>query len=137
MKTDTQVPNNALANTYKQIANEEFDKIKDKIATKEFSDVIDNDGNQYVNLIQEGGGVWGIALVGYTYILEMANIRFLKMAGTSAGAINTVLMAAMPNPEKGQLKSEKIVDLLSELDMFKFVDGHWVARKLIKNPLPK
>lgn len=133
MKTDTQAPNNVLANTYKQIANEEFDKIKDKIATKEFSDVIDNDGNQYVNLIQEGGGVWGIALVGYTYILEMANIRFLKMAGTSAGAINTVLMAAMPNPEKGQLKSEKIVDLLSELDMFKFVDGHWVARKLIKN----
>jgi len=28
--------------------------------------------NQYVDLVQEGGGVLGIALVGYTSILENA-----------------------------------------------------------------
>ena len=51
------------------------------------SDVIDNDGHQYVNLVQKGGGVLGIALVGYTYILEQMNIRFIRMAGASAGEI--------------------------------------------------
>src|SRR5438309_2437650 len=65
------------------------------------SDVIDDEGNQYVNLVQKGGGVLGIALVGYTYILEQMNIRFIRLAGTSAGAINTALMAvsgAKPTP---------------------------------------
>ena len=37
--------------------------------------------------MQEGGGVWGIALLGYTYILEKMGIRFFSLAGTSAGAI--------------------------------------------------
>ena len=31
---------------------------------------MDKSGNYYVDLVQEGGGVLGIALVGYTYILE-------------------------------------------------------------------
>ena len=37
---------------------------------KPFSDVIDDQGNQYVDLVMEGGGVLGVALVGYTYVLE-------------------------------------------------------------------
>src|SRR5687767_2848176 len=53
------------------------------------SDVLDTEGHQYVNLVQKGGGVLGVALVGYTYILEKMNIRFIRLAGTSAGAINT------------------------------------------------
>jgi predicted acylesterase/phospholipase RssA len=122
-----------LANAFKEIAQEEFDKVKQTVQTKSFSDVTDNEGHQYVNLIQEGGGVWGIALVGYTYVLEMAGIRFLKMAGTSAGAINTIFLASMPNPKSGQLKSETIANLLADLNFFNLVDGHWFARKLIKN----
>ncbi|ULT43996.1 hypothetical protein KRR40_11785 [Niabella defluvii] len=51
------------------------------------SDVLDADGHQYVNLVQKGGGVLGVALVGYTYILEQMGIRFLRMAGTSAGLL--------------------------------------------------
>src|SRR5690349_4412568 len=77
-------------------------KLKTDIAAKEaagnkkfiVSDVFDNEGNQYVDLVQEGGGVWGIALLGYTYILEKMGIRFFSLAGTSAGAINTMLLAA-------------------------------------------
>ena len=34
------------------------------------SDVLDGQGNQYVNLVQKEEGVLGVALVGYTYILE-------------------------------------------------------------------
>src|SRR5690349_2013771 len=42
---------------------------------------------EYVDYVQEGGGVLGIALIGYTYVLERLGFRFLKLAGTSAGAI--------------------------------------------------
>ncbi|MEI6948167.1 patatin-like phospholipase family protein [Paraflavisolibacter sp. H34] len=59
------------------------------------SDVVDNQGRQYVDLVQEGGGVHGIALAGYTYVLEKMGIAFTKMAGTSAGTINTLLLNAV------------------------------------------
>lgn len=85
------------------------------------SDVTDAAGNQYVDLVQEGGGVLGIALVGYTYVLEQMGIRFFSMAGTSAGSINTMLLASAGNKEEE--KSSKIVEQLVQLDMFSFVDG--------------
>lgn len=97
----------------------------------EISDVLDGQGHQYVNLVQEGGGVLGIALIGYTYILEQLGVRFLKLAGTSAGAINTMLLASI-DPQPGQTKSERVIDYLADLDLFRFVDGHWFARWLIR-----
>lgn len=59
------------------------------------SDVVDKLGNQYVDLVQEGGGVHGIALAGYTYVLEKMGVSFMKMAGTSAGSINTLLLSGV------------------------------------------
>ncbi|MEO7922099.1 MAG: patatin-like phospholipase family protein [Chitinophagaceae bacterium] len=85
------------------------------------SDVTDGEGHQYVDLVQEGGGVLGIALVGYTYILEKMGIRFFSMAGTSAGSINAMLLACAGNKE--QEKSGIITDHLVQLQMFSFVDG--------------
>jgi predicted acylesterase/phospholipase RssA len=41
-----------------------------------------------------GGGVLGIAHVGFVRMLELAGIRFLGVGGASAGAINAVLVAA-------------------------------------------
>lgn len=41
-------------------------KAKNKFANRPFSDIIDDEGNQYVDLVMEGGGMLGIALVGYT-----------------------------------------------------------------------
>lgn len=95
-----------------------------------FSDVTDEHGFQYVNLVQEGGGVLGIALVGFTYILECAGIRFWRLAGTSAGAINTMLLAAIG--EKHEAKSEKILDKLHALDLLSFADTNekWVIKAL-------
>lgn len=99
---------------------------------KEFivSDTLDQQGNQYVNLVQKGGGVLGVALVGYTYILEKMGIRFLRLAGTSAGAINTALMTVIGSKEDE--KSEKILQNICELDFFSLVDGHPAARWIIK-----
>ncbi len=102
---------------------------------REFSDIVDGRGNQYVDLVQEGGGVLGIALVGYTYILEMAGIRFFSLAGTSAGAINTMMMAGLGKIE--ETKSEKILDILSKKDLFDFVDGDKAVKKLINKAIKK
>ncbi len=95
------------------------------------SDVIDDEGNQYVNLVQKGGGVLGVALVGYTYVLEQLGVRFLRQAGTSAGAINTALMTVIDR--KQDKKSEKILDAICGLNFFSLVDGHPAARWIIKN----
>ena len=94
-----------------------------------FSDVVDKSGNQYVDLVQEGGGVLGIALLGYTYVLEQLGIRFLKLAGTSAGAINTVMMASAGKPQMA--KSEKIIEFVANTDFYDFVDGDHDAKKFI------
>lgn len=97
------------------------------------SDVVDAEGRQYVNLVQEGGGVLGIALLGYTYVLEMMGIRFMKMAGTSAGAINTMMLTALG--EKHEMKSLRILEILSSKPLFDFVDGSAMARRLIKTAI--
>ena len=107
------------------------------------SDVLDGDGHQYVNLVQKGGGVLGVALVGYTYILEEMNIRFVRLAGTSAGAINTALMTVIggedangnptANGDKKKAKSVKILEAVCNLNFFDLVDGSKVAKMLIKN----
>ena len=94
------------------------------------SDTLDDEGHQYVNLVQKGGGVLGVALVGYTYILEQVGIRFLRLAGTSAGAINTAMLTVIGN--KKDSKSTRILEYLSDLNFFNLVDGHPVAKWLIK-----
>lgn len=104
---------------------------KIKASGQAYSDVLDTDGHQYVDLVQEGGGVLGIALVGYTYVLEQANIRFFSLAGTSAGAINTLMLASLgPIPDP---KSSKILDLLGNKDLFEFVDGESSIKGLIQD----
>ncbi len=85
--------------------------------------------------MQEGGGVLGIALVGYTYILEKSGIRFFSLAGTSAGAINTLLVASLAKP--GESVSEKIIQILSNKNLFDFVDGPRYVRKLVEKLVNK
>ena len=104
----------------------EAEGLKDKI----FSDVIDEEGHQYVDLVQEGGGVLGIALVGYTYILEVAGIRFFHLAGTSAGAINTLVLAAIDSIDKE--KSKNVLNFLAQQDLFEFVDGDPALKNIIQ-----
>ena len=97
------------------------------------SDIQDTLGQQYVDLVQEGGGVHGIALAGYTYMLEKMGISFMKMAGTSAGSINTLLLNAVNTEKEAKLmqlagmyyetRSEKVLAYLAEKDLKDFVDG--------------
>lgn len=105
----------------------------DHVDKKTISDIIDNEGHQYVDLVQEGGGILGIALTGYTYILEEIGIRFLGLAGTSAGAINAMLLAALG--KLSEAKSEKIITALLSKNLFDFVDGDLDVKDLIKTGL--
>lgn len=111
-------------------------KLVEEIPTnKKYSDIKDAQGNQYIDLVQEGGGVLGIALVGYTYILEKAGIRFMSLAGTSAGAINTMMMAGLGRID--EKKSEKILTILSNQNLFDLVDGHRKIKKIINKVVKK
>lgn len=85
------------------------------------SDVIDEEGHQYIDLVQEGGGVLGIALLGYTYVLEKMGIRFLNIGGTSAGAINALLLATAGTP--AEAKTEKIIEIVAQKNIADFMDG--------------
>ena len=100
---------------------------------KRFSDIEDGEGNQYVDLVQEGGGVLGVALVGYTYVLEKVGIRFFSLAGTSAGAINTIMLAGLGPVQ--ETKSEAILKILSNKDLFDLVDGDRAVRRLIQRAI--
>ncbi len=102
-------------------SREKLETLYANISAKEFSDILDAEGHQYVEFVQEGGGVWGSALVGYLYGLEIFGIRFLKVAGTSAGAINTMLIAACKTKEEA--KSKVIRDILLNWNFADFMDG--------------
>jgi NTE family protein len=110
-----------------------IDDLKESHGKKEYSDLIDENGHQYVDLVMEGGGVLGIALVGYTYVLEEVGIRFLGVGGTSAGAINAALLASLGRPEEA--KSEEILSHLVGVDMGSFVDGDDDAKDFIQSML--
>ncbi|MFP7657473.1 patatin-like phospholipase family protein [Chryseobacterium proteolyticum] len=114
------------------LSKESKDKLMalhENISTKEFSDLLDAEGRQYVEFVQEGGGVWGSALVGYLYGLEIFGVRFLKVAGTSAGAINTMLIAAYKTKEEA--KSEVIKEILFNWNFADFMDGKPYVRTTI------
>jgi NTE family protein len=104
-------------------------ELKETCGDTEFSDVVDEEGNQYVDLVMEGGGVLGVALIGYTYVLEEMGIRFLRVGGTSAGSINAVLVAGLGTP--AQRKSEKIIEELANVKFWDFVDGDSDVRDFV------
>jgi NTE family protein len=99
------------------------------IPQRSYSDVVDEAGNQYVELVMEGGGVLGVALVGYNYVLEQMGLRFFSLAGTSAGSINALLLAGLGDVSKP--KAELMVEILANKNLMEFVDGDKQAKRFI------
>ncbi len=145
-------------NCHQFIAETEADKIVANIQAEllrrnegkppVFSDLIkteDGKTYQYANYVQEGGGVLGVGLIGYTYVLEKLGIRFVKLAGTSAGAINTMMLAVVDKDnykekeaQMGQpftCQSELILQEMLDFDLWNLVDGAPVAKKLLNRIL--
>ncbi|MBK9284878.1 MAG: patatin-like phospholipase family protein [Sphingobacteriaceae bacterium] len=122
MKADAFIGNNEIVQIIQNLKQE-------GIHQKEFSDVTDGI-HQYVDLVMEGGGVLGIALAGYVHVLEEMNIRFLQLGGTSAGAINTMLMAA--SGPIHEAKTGWILEQICNKNFYDFVDGDKDAKKFIE-----
>ncbi len=72
----------------------------------------------FKNLVFEGGGVKGIAYVGAMETLREKGIlpNITRVGGTSAGAINAVLVGLNYSPEK-------TLKILSRMNFKKFMDG--------------
>lgn len=96
-----------------------------------------------IDLVQQGGTMLGIGLLGYTYVMEKAGVRFRSMAGTSAGAINTLLLSAIPEKvyqEKSSffddgrqaLKSEFLAHLVANKNFSSFLDRPGTLGKIQK-----
>ncbi|MFC0878080.1 patatin-like phospholipase family protein [Saccharicrinis sp. FJH2] len=108
---------------------------QDGIDKKIYSDVVDSEKNQYVELVQEGGGVLGVALIGYTYVMEQMGIRFFSLAGTSAGSINALLLASLGNINES--KYEKLLNVLASKNLYDFVDGDKDSKDFIEAVVEK
>ncbi|MBU0595681.1 patatin-like phospholipase family protein [Candidatus Bipolaricaulota bacterium] len=72
------------------------------------------------NLVFEGGGVKGIAYVGALEVLEKKGIldQIERVGGTSAGAINAVLLAL-------GYSRRKMLEILLKMDFKSFLDDSW------------
>jgi NTE family protein len=74
-----------------------------------------------VDLVFEGGGVKGIAMVGALATLEEQGYRHQNLAGTSAGAIVATLLAA-------GYSAAELRDLIAAQDFSALLDRDWVSR---------
>lgn len=72
------------------------------------------------DLVLEGGGVKGIGLAGAILVLAEAGYRFPRAAGTSAGAIAAVLVAAI---EKSGQDMTVLRDYLSDINYQQFMQA--------------
>lgn len=87
----------------------------------EYSDVLDAEGHQYVDIVMEGGGTLGLALLGYLHVLESVGLRFIGIGGTSAGAISAIALAAANRP--GEPRVGSLIEAIGNMPMADFVDG--------------
>jgi NTE family protein len=74
-----------------------------------------------------GGGIKGFALIGAYEVLEKRGLKFKRIAGTSAGAIISSLIAA-------GYSSREILQLMEDLDLKQFLDER---KSFIPFPLAK
>ena len=79
------------------------------------------------DLVLEGGGVKGIGLAAAILVLAEAGYRFPRAAGTSAGAIAAVLVAAI---EKSGQEMTVLRDYLSDIDYQQFMPAGPLRRAL-------
>ena len=76
------------------------------------------------DIVMEGGGVKGTALVGALAVLEARGYRYVNLAGTSAGAIVAALTAA-------GYSAEELREIMTSLDYTRFLDSgpYWLPRR--------
>ena len=76
---------------------------------------------RHVDLVFQGGGVKGVALVGAYSVLEERGYTYQRLAGTSAGAIVAALLAA-------GYRAPELREILLSLDFDAFKDPTWASQ---------
>ncbi|MBE1710659.1 MULTISPECIES: patatin-like phospholipase family protein [Mesorhizobium] len=89
------------------------------------------------NIVLQGGGVLGLAHAGFVTGLEYAGVRFIGIAGASAGAIMAMGMAAVRGNDLLNPTHRKVVEIVGAMPMATFIDGPYRTRRLIKQFLLK
>ncbi|MCL1983428.1 MAG: patatin-like phospholipase family protein [Clostridiales bacterium] len=115
---------NALSETLKKNAAAEKYLVSDIVLQQNGKTL------QFVDLVMEGGGTLVVALAGYIYALEQANIRFLSIGGSSAGAIVALLLSCLD--KRTEEKGAALAGIISGMDMSAFVDGNVFSSALSK-----
>ena len=75
------------------------------------------DGGLVADIVLEGGGVKGIALVGAISVLAERGYRFERVAGTSAGAIVGALIAADIKPTELHQRTPLYIGSKDDVDL--------------------
>ena len=83
----------------------------------------------------QGGGTLGVAHLGFLRGLEHGHVRFAGLAGTSAGAIVTLLVAAARRGHVSHAVAGDLLPILQAIPAVTFMDGPYRARRLIKTAL--
>lgn len=86
-----------------------------------------NDATRPADLVLEGGGVKGVALVGAVTTLHQAGYRFERVAGTSAGAVVGALIAAGATPDR-------LRGWMATIDYLRFADRSLLDRVPVVGP---
>jgi len=89
------------------------------------------DNQRTVDLVLEGGGVKGIALVGAATALVENGYTFARIGGSSAGAMVGSIMAAMQHANE---PFSRVDDIMSTIDYMAFLDRRKGARFLKWSP---
>ena len=80
-----------------------------------------------VDLVLEGGGVKGIALVGAATVLVENGYEFQRIAGSSAGAVVGSIMAAM---QQANEPISRVHDIMCSLDYARLLDRRPATKRL-------
>ena len=98
-----------------------------------------HDGNNFglCHLVLQGGGTLGIAHLGFIRGLELADVRFAGLAGTSAGAIIALLIAAARKDAIEVEVASQLLPILQSMPAAAFMDGPYFARRFVKFALDK
>lgn len=89
----------------------------------------------FINIVLQGGGTLGIAHVGVLYALELLRVHVVGVAGTSAGAIAALLIAAARGDDIEKPYARELLDVLGSMPSHEFIDGPYLVRRLIKELL--
>lgn len=95
------------------------------------------DAVRLCNVVFQGGGVLGLAHVGFLAGLEAADVRCAGLAGTSAGSIVATFVASVRKDDLTASTHERLLKTLSSIPMSSFIDGPPQIRNLIKSVLAK